>query len=345
MSFPKILIKIIICLLSINSISSCEQPIYDTEPGYQDSLQPIPTTDTIEESNSPASPTEAVPTQYNDLSYGVVYPYNSSVWSESDRPKIQERLEYLKTLGVDTVIQTFSSNGTSESWLIFLDEAELLDIQVIAFLYPAGKWTGSRFDYESIRDFLAVVGDHPALLAYLGLHEPLEEFTSEQLKEFYQTVKSYSPDLPIAHYLSDMEWFDGSFRFSGRKFSEGICDICIIWYYPARFKRGNPIFEEKVLIEVIQNNRQLLDNRAPDAQLWFLGQAFALEAHVRNLRMPNPEEMEKIFILAADAEIDGFLWYPWSHGSYDMVLGDEQMEFQRQQVGEIYQKYLENASE
>jgi hypothetical protein len=247
-------------------------------------------------------------------------------------------------LGVNTVLQVFSSkllgSGNEENWLIYLDEADLVDIQVIALLHPDGKWTDSGFDYESIRGFLPVVGDHPALLAYLGLHEPLEDFTSEQLREFYQEVKTISPDLPIAHYMGNMAWFDLNLRFPGRRFTAGICDICITWYYPASRQNDKPVFEEKQLLKVIKENRDLVNHRAPDAQIWFLGQSYSQDSHSRRLRMPSPDEMERLFLSAAQEGIDGFLWYPWNHGNYDQVLSDDDMTLQRQGMRSIYENYI-----
>ena len=285
------------------------------------------------------------PNKQEQLPYGVVYPFSSGPWSEEDRLTIRTHLGYLKDLGVNTVLQVFSGkalgSGTEENWLIYLDEALLADIKVIAFLHPGGKWTDSGFDYQSIQGFLNVVDHHPALLAYLGLHEPLEDFTSEQLREFYIEVKKISPDLPIAHYMGNMAWFDKNFlRFPGRKITTGICDICITWYYPASRNNNKPIFEETQLLKVLQDNRKLLDNLAPDAQLWFLGQSYTQDAHSRRLRMPSPDEMEKIFLLATQEGMDGFLWYPWGHGRYDQVLSDEEMEPQRQRMRDIYDQYI-----
>jgi len=290
----------------------------------------------------PAIPTQTVRNPF--IPYGVVYPYPAGDWTEADRIAIRERLGYLRGLGINTIVQVFSSRligtGRERNWLIFLDEAKRADMHVIARLYPAGEWNGQGFDFQTIQSFLSLVQDHPALLAYLGLHEPLEQLNSEQLREFYASVKKLAPKLPITHYMGHMAWFDKNPRFPNREFTAGICDICITWYYPARYENGRPVFEERHLRERLLANRRLIDTRAPDAKLWFLGQAYAQHKHRRQLRMPTPQEMEQIYAITKQAQVDGFLWYPWLHNVYDQVLSDAEMELQRQAVRQIFDRHV-----
>jgi hypothetical protein len=281
--------------------------------------------------------------------YGVVYPYPSSSWTEADRLSIREHLEYLQGLGVNTVLQVFSNRliGTGDelNWLIFLDEAERADIKVVARLGSSVEKGGNEFDYQAIEAFLSVVQDHPALLAYVGLHEPLERFTSPQLREFYSKVKSLAPGLPIAHYMGNMLFFERSWRFPFRVFTAGICDICITWYYPTRYIDNQPFFEEAQVHKLLQTHRRLVDERAPESQLWFLGQSYTLAKHKRNLRMPTPQEMERLYSIVEQEGADGFLWYPWYHNTYDQVLSDDEMEPQRQAVLRVYEDFFRSEQE
>jgi hypothetical protein len=280
----------------------------------------------------------------NPCPYGVVYAYPKSDWTEADREAIREHLEYLRGLGINTIVQVFSSDligtGREGDWLILLDEAERVDMQVIARLWPLEDWNGETFVFGPIGSFLAVVQDHPALLAYLGLHEPLEVFDSDQLRQFYVGLKSVAPELPVAHLLGNMAWFERSLRFPNRRFSPGICDICIVWYTPARYLDGEPFFEGDLFREIVRENRELVDRRALDAQLWVMGQAYTQLQHRHQLRMPTPDEMELIYTIAEQERVDGFLWYPWLHSSYDEVLSDRDMEPQRQAVRQIYESHI-----
>jgi hypothetical protein len=274
----------------------------------------------------------------------VVYAYRKTDWSEADRQAIRERLEYLGGLGINTIVQVFSSDligtGREKDWLILLDEAERINMRVIARLWPIEDWDGRAFNFQPIQGFLAIVQDHPALLAYLGLHEPLERFDSDQMRDFYAGVKSIAPELAIANYMGHMAWFEKSPRFPNRDFSAGICDICIVWYTPVRYLDGEPAFEEDLFREVVQENRELVDERAPDVQLWAVGQTYTFLQHRNQLRMPTPEEMEWMYTIAEQERADGFLWYPWLHGNYDQVLSDPDMEPQRQAVRHIYESYI-----
>lgn len=329
-------------VLPPTSVSSTIEPTATATPALTPaqvaSPTPCPTptsmtSDSIPEATSPSYP------------YGVVYAYSENDWDEHDRQTIRERLEYLQGLGVNTIVQVFSSRligtGRERDWLILLDEAERVNMHVIARLWPLEDWNGQEFDFQPIQSFLTVVQNHPALLAYLGLHEPLERFDSDQMREFYAGVKRIAPGLPIAHFMGNMAWFKESQRFPNRDFTTGICDICIVWYYPTRYLYGEPVFEEDLFREVLQENRELVDERAPDAQLWFLGQTYTQLQHQHQLRMPTPEEMELMYIIAEQERADGFLWYPWQHGhNYDQVLSDPDMESQRQAVRHIYESYV-----
>jgi hypothetical protein len=278
------------------------------------------------------------------IRYGVVYPYPNS-WTEADRPAIREQLAYLRGLGVDVVVQVFSSQlvdtGQEKDWLIFLDEAQAQGIQVIARLWPPNDWDGSHFDFYYVSRFLAVIQDHPALLAYFALHEPLEQFNGDQLRAYYQAVKSYAPRVLVFNAMSDIAGFEADPRFFDRRFTAGICDICAIWYYPFVVRQGKPAFDRQRVLDVMTANDALVRARDPNAQLWFLGQAYALSQSSPPLRMPSAQEMDDLAaLLLEDPRIDGLLWYPWSHGSYDQVLGDPASAEQQAAVGTIYEKYL-----
>ncbi len=275
--------------------------------------------------------------------YGVVYPYQN-VWTEADRPAIRERLAYLRGLGVDVVVQVFSSAlvdaGQEQDWLIFLDEAQAQDIQVIARLWPPRDWDGAQFDFRYVGRFLTTIEGHPAVLAYFGLHEPLETFSGDQLRAYYQTVKGYAPHMPILHAMSNIAGFEADPRFGDRRFTDGICDLCAIWYYPFRVVDGEAVFERQRVQEVIIANDALVRARDPDAQLWFLAQAYAMEQHSPPLRMPSAEEMSFLADLVLEGScVDGLLWYPWIHSSYDQVLGDPALAAQQQAIGTIYEHH------
>lgn len=276
--------------------------------------------------------------------YGVVYAYPAATWHKEDRPAIAAHLAALRNLGVNTVVQTFSTEpaGTDHAanWLILLDEADALDITVIARPWPVPN-TGGAEDITIARQFLAVTGNHPALGGYLGLHEPLEQLTSRQLQQYYLAVKTVAPSVPIAHYLGDIAYFHQNPNFPNRDFGPRICDICIIWYYPFRYLNDAPVFEADIAQERLQANRALVNRLSPASQLWFLGQTYAQPGHPRQLRMPSAAEMDSLFQILWVGHANGFLWYPWAFGkSYSQTLSSPNSKPQQKAVQTIYNAYL-----
>jgi hypothetical protein len=292
-------------------------------------------------SQGPMSATQAPPR--TPASYGVVYPYPEGDWDTTEHEAIRERLGYVQALGVNTVIEAFSAEligtGNESNWLVFLDEAERAGIQVIARLYPEAKWDGRKWDLDAVQSFLSVVQGHPALQALLGLHEPFEQYTGEQLRKYYSSVKGLAPELPIAHYMGDMTEFDKSWRYPGREVTSGICDICIVWHAPAIVQNNRAVFEEKEFRRTLRDNLELIRERAPGAELWALGQAYSLSDYDPPLRMPTPKEMAAEYRVAEEEQVDGFLWYVWVHNLYDEVLGDPAMAPQRQVVQDVYRRH------
>jgi len=295
------------------------------------------------EATGPSSPAALL---YEPDDYGIVYlyPYAPSEWDPGDVDQMQAALQMAKDMGVTTIIQPFGSallgTGNESRWLLFLDEAQIIGIDVVAYLWPKDE---SDPDYpynrEDLKDFLDVVGDHPALLGYVALHEPLEQaagISDDDLRDFYTEMKAYEPNAMLGHYMADIAYAE-EHRTDGWTFSDGMCDICIIWYYPFRYVAGNPVFEEDLVPPVVESNIDLVNARDPDAEVWFLGQAFTQSSHPRDLRMPTPEEMRQLYWMVMQEPVDGFLWYTWNHnaGIYDEVLSDPDMEDQQAVVGNV----------
>lgn len=286
---------------------------------------------------------------YGPTRYGTVYIYPTltSDWDPGDIGAMEEALSGVKDLGLDTIIQTFPAglvgSGNESRWRLFLDAAQTVGIDVVAYLSPNNVYPtpGAPFYYEDLKAFLDVVGDHPALIGYVGLHEPLEPtegISEDELKAFYTEMKNYAPNLKIAHYMGNIAYWDENRE--DWAFSDGVCDICIIYYFPFRYVSGEPVYDRDIVLSVVQSNVPLVQERDPDAELWFFGQAFAQSAHWQNLRMPTPDEMVALYLDVMHEPVDGFMWYPWCHTDiYDSSLGDEGMEEQQEAVKDIADNY------
>ena len=265
------------------------------------------------------------------------------------RAEMDAILAEYKAKGITTVIQTFSASylGGAETarWLIFLDAAADAEIDVVAYLWPRTTYpvVGGAFQYDDLKAFLDVVGDHEALIGYIGLHEPLEpaaEIDADELRGFYTEMKSYAPHLLIAHYMGDIAYAEAN-RTDGWMFSDGMCDICLLWFYPFTVVDNNPVYEQDGVTAVVESNLPLLATRDPDAQFWFLGQTFVSTLTPREMRMPTPSEMETLYLDVMASPIDGFLWYPCNHTEvYDQVLCDPEMTDLQNAVDDIGNTYV-----
>lgn len=293
---------------------------------------------------------------YEPAHYGTtyLYPLNPIEWDEEYTDDMTEALIYAKDLGFTTVIQTFPAallgSGREDDWLLLLNEAQTVEIDIIAYLWPPTTDTGNPDDpfyYDDLKAFLDVVGDHPALLGYIGLHEPVEpekEISADELRAFYTEMKDYAPNLKIAHYMGEIAYWE-EHREDGWAFSDGMCDVAIVWHYPFRYIDEIPVYEREIVPLVVQPNVALVHERDPDAEMWFLGQSFAYSEHTRNLRMPTPEEMEDLYLVVMQEPVDGFMWYPWGHTEeYDARLGDEGMEEQQEAARNIAETHMGYAS-
>ena len=290
-------------------------------------------------------PTPAFAFLYWPDDYGIVYlyPFAPYAWDPGDIDDMEADLQMAKDMGLTTVIQPFGSalmgTGNENNWRLFLDAAQTVGIDVVAYLWPKDEDDPDYpYNREDLKHFLDVVGDHPALVGYIGLHEPLEEekgISDDELRAFYTEMKTYAPNLKLAHYMGDIAYAE-EHRTDDWAFSDGMCDICIIWYYPFRYVDGEPVFEEDLVLPVVSSNVELVDERDPDAELWFLGQSFTRLEHPRNLRMPTPDEMRRLYWIVMQEPVDGFMWYPWKQtDEFDEVLSDPGMEDQRETVANI----------
>lgn len=317
--------------------------------------------------HSPA-PTEAAhlsaglsttPDVYPPSYYGTLYLYvgnSPGLWGEDYRDDMRAVLQQASAFSLTTVVQGFpnalADEGREEDWLIFLDEAEAAGIDVIGQLVLGGDNEDSclynpdtcQFNCDDLKHFLDEVGDHPAMIGYVALHEGLQRFDSDQFQALYAEMKAYAPDLLLTNYMSDIYWFEQHPElYPNRDFRNGICDICLLWYFPFRYIDGEPVFETTQVENLIENNLPLIRGRDPDAQFWFLAQVFAYDAHPRQLRMPTQDEMTGIYQLVMQYPIDGFLWYTWQHGTYDVCLGDPGMEEQQDHLESITESFLRKA--
>lgn len=286
---------------------------------------------------------------YSPAQFGVVYLFPHGTWSASDLAAADAEFRRIRWLGVDTIIQTFATGDFGPSyrdgWLAFLDRAAAHGIDVVAYPWPNRVYSGpdEPFDLAALKAFLDVTATHPALAGVIVLHEPLEPqlgISAGDLRALYDELKAYAPQVKIAHYLNNISRAE-ALRPDDWRFSKGMCDICIIWYYPSIYESGVPVFRITELGQVVAADLALIRERDPAAELWFLGQAFENLAYPTPLRFPTPDEMRSIYEQANQQAIDGLLWYAWDHSDiYGSVLGDDDRTAERDMVRWLAYHYI-----
>ncbi|MCP4421901.1 MAG: hypothetical protein GY805_35255 [Chloroflexi bacterium] len=116
-----------------------------------------------------------------------------------------------------------------------LDEASTLNMQLILRMNQGDwGWNGRQFDL-SILETMRPIFEHPALIGFYGLHEPLERFTLDELRLFYQQYQEMVADPSVLLWHDVMRIPDG--------FTDGICDLCGVATNPHVNDpdNGNPI--------------------------------------------------------------------------------------------------------
>ena len=239
--------------------------------------------------------------------------YGISFVSTSDLPIMND-------LGIEVVSQVFPYDGSPQSWLAQLDQAQNHNIRVIAWLFPQGwEWDGKNWEIDDqSRSFLQTVSGHPALFAVYALEEPYWQgcwncgYTTYQQQILYNKIKEIA-DVPIFSDVDSMSFWTAQGEETA--FADGICDYCATWYYPFTVDR----YERDKLVQQLQDDLTVAHERAPKSKIVWYIQAFAqnLSGH----RMPTEDEMRDVASLVFDSGVDGAIWYVWTFNStYDDFL-------------------------
>jgi hypothetical protein len=231
-----------------------------------------------------------------------------------------EHLANVADLDIEVVGQVFRHNGTPESWLDQLDEAEKRGLEVIAWLWPQGwEWDGATWQFDSqARSFVETVAGHPATFAVYALHEPYWQgcwgcgYTTHEQQLLYDAIKAIA-DVPIFSAVDSMAFWTAQGEETA--FADGICDYCETWYYP--FLEDEYHWDE--FLTHLHEDLAVARERAPNSKIVWAMQAFAQDPP--GFRMPTSAEMDDMAREVYAAGVDGALWYPWTFNTlYDDFL-------------------------
>jgi len=252
----------------------------------------------------------------------------------------KDDLQTVRELGVEVVLEDFEHDGSPESWLAYLDEAQAQGVRIVAWLWPEGwLWDGTGWQIDNqARLFVQTVAGHPALLAVYSLHEPYWNgcagcgYTTAQQQALYDEIKAIA-DVPIYSAIGSVAFWTAQGEETA--FADGVCDYCDNWYYP--FREGD-VYEREVVTERLMADLAVAKARAPNSKFVWGMQSFA-QGPPFNLRMPDEDEMRDLASIVYSMDIDGALWYPWWFGDlYSDFLSNHPELYPV--VQEVYQEYV-----
>lgn len=247
----------------------------------------------------------------------------------ANRQVARAELKRLKTLGINIVIQLFSSQTTLYDWQTFLDVAAQEDIAIIAgFADAPPVWNGTQFDLGVNEALLKALQKHPALYAYLILDDPFgPKYTgvmvSERLQLLYRQVKSVAPNVRVMVQFGRTISKAEQERNPRNAFKAGMCDICVIGATEFRNLGDGNKFRRDDLILNHTLARTVIKREDPKTQIWTLLQAFGAVARIGNdesstYYMPSADELKQMLdtlgLLDSQTKIksDGYLWQQWA---------------------------------
>lgn len=210
-----------------------------------------------------------------------------------------------------------------------LDLAQSLGYQALIIMYTEEtcskrpwEWNGSTWEFpQPTIETLQGIAHHPAILAIYALHEPFDtthecHWSVEQQQELYQLLKTYTDGLPVWSDLTGLAIWENR----DVELVDGICDYCGTNHH--RFR--SDWTSERCLEEILDWINADLDTQRrlmPSSRVVFHVQTFAYYGYSIPLRLPSPDELTTVrdHLCALNQPM---MYYPWSHGLYDLTLED-----------------------
>ena len=225
------------------------------------------------------------------------------------------------TLGITTVHQAAN----------ILDEAQALNMQLVLRMNQGDwGWDGREFDMSIIEEMRPVF-EHPALIGFYGLHEPLERFTLAEMAVFYEQFHETVDDPRV------LLWHD--IMRIPEDFTDGICDLCGVATNPHVNNRdGTPANDWT------RTNPRLETARANMAETSHSTLCVLVQVYggAERFRIPQPEEyQENMRRIVEEFDVRCLTNYSFYHNAYDQTLGDADQVDLQTAVFEMRLRYFE----
>ncbi len=214
-----------------------------------------------------------------------------------------------------------------------LDEALALNMGLVLRMNQGDwGWNGREFDL-SILETMRPIFDHPALIGFYGLHEPLERFSLDELRIFYKQYRQMVDDPDILLWHDIMRIPDG--------FTDDLCDLCGVAANPHMNDpaTGQPTNDwDRTDLRLEEARRNL--KSAPRSTLCVLVQVYGGDGR-HLLRMPTPDEYrENVHRIVTEFGVRCLANYTYHHNAYEQTLGDPDQAALQTAVQETSQRYF-----
>lgn len=258
-------------------------------------------------------------------------------------------------LGIRIVWQVFGEKSTESDWIAFFTQAKQEGVKVIAAVtdsdyvpQPCNQQNQLRCDLDVMGKFLTSVRNNPniykdTLYGFLLIDEPYKDISAEQVRWMYEDAKAII-DVPIMVGWSREIWkFDKNPK---ARFTDGMCDICLISALEFRDYGEGKFFDKDTLIDNQTYSRKTIRERDPDAKIISSIQVFGSSRGGSTYYMPSPQELqEMVDILFSEdlqsaGKLDGVVWQTYkaitgNKGDFQDNLSDPEFEEQRQIAREV----------
>jgi len=222
---------------------------------------------------------------------------------QSDTPAIQET-------GSDLVLYIVRPGQGVDSWRQQLATFEDIGVQVLLEMHPQ-PWTleGDQWIFSSdAGPFLALAEElyqRGALFAINASEEPYAHgYNTVQLQALYTAIKQIA-DVPIFIPHGSLAYWE-EHGVTENLIAPGVCDYCAPHYHP--FQASG--YQRDEFIAHLEAEKDILQRLAPDSQLVWGIQTFALPTHADGLRMPTYDELLDAYRVTAGYDVAAILYYP-----------------------------------
>jgi len=242
---------------------------------------------------------------------------------------VRAQFSTLKSLGFNTVAQSFAGNTSAYDWLAYLQVAEQENLAVIAaFTETPLTWQDSHFELGIREAFLRVAQNQAAFYALVVAHDPFNPkhggmFTTERLRVLYQQIKIVAPAARVLVLYQDSLGKPELTNNPNTIFKSGQCDVCVITGCAFRNTGDGNRFRRDTLLAQQRLARTVIKREDPRAQLWTTAQVLGATTRLPQdetswYYMPAPDELQQMVDVLWSAELqqrgklDGVIWAEWA---------------------------------